>query len=136
MSLQKTVTGLILALGLSACTDSTPTENYQEKLMTIEQRERSEPSTFLKAEGTYHKNLFGDKLNVKGRIKNGATVITYKDVVVRITYFSETKKELGKIEHTIPDFFPPQSEKPYEVKIENNKDVNSIGWKVIAATPQ
>lgn len=135
MTFQKIMTILIVAIALSACKEN-KTENYQEKLMTIEQTEKAQPTTFLKAEGTYNKSLFGGKLNFDGVIRNNATVVTYKDVVVRLTYFSETKTEIGKIEHTVQDFFPPQSEKPFELKIENDKAIHSIGWEVIAATPQ
>lgn len=135
MIVQKALTILILIVAISACNDNQP-ENYQEKLKTIEQTEHAQPTSFLRAEGTYTKSLFGGKLKFDGVIKNSATVVTYKDVVVKLTYFSETKTEIGKIEHTIQDFFPPQSEKPFELKIENDKAIHSIGWEVIAATPQ
>jgi hypothetical protein len=135
MTFQKIITILIVTITISACKEN-KTENYQEKLMTIEQTEKTQPTRFLRAEGTYNKSLFGGKLNFDGVIKNSATVVTYKDVVVKLTYFSENKTEIGKIEHTIQDFFPPQSEKPFELKIENDKAIHSIGWEVIAATPQ
>lgn len=135
MIFQKTMTILVFLLAISACKEN-KTENYQEKLMTIEQTEKAQPTRFLHAEGSYNKSLFGGKLNFDGVIKNTATVVTYKDVVVRLTYFSQDKTEIGKIEHTVQDFFPPQSEKPFELTIENDKSIHSVGWEVIAATPQ
>lgn len=135
MTFQKVLAILIVTIAISACKES-KTENYQEKLMTIEQTERAQPTRFLRAEGSYNKILFGGKLKFDGAIKNTATVVTYKDVVVKLTYFSENKTAIGKIEHTVQDFFPPQSEKPFELTIENDKSIHSIGWEVIAATPQ
>jgi len=109
-------------------------ETYQEKVMTVEEIEKSNPVKFLTADGTYNSNLFGNKLKVHGTITNQATVATYKDAVVRITYYSKTKTELGNADYTIYDIFPPNATKDFELKIENYTDVNSIGWEVVSAT--
>ena len=108
---------------------------YQEKIMTVEETERSQPATFLIADGNYNENFWGDKLKVHGVIKNTATVASFKDAVVRVTYYSKTKTDLGSKDYTIYDNFPPHSEIKFELKIENYKDVNSIGWTVLEATP-
>ncbi len=107
---------------------------YQEKVMTVEEIEKSQPSNFLKADGTYNKNFWGDKLKVHGVIKNNATKVTYKDAVVTVTYYSKTNTVLGSNNYTIYENFPPNSEVNFELKIENYKEVNSIGWNVISAT--
>jgi hypothetical protein len=109
-------------------------QTYQEKVMTVEEIERSQPTNFLTADGNYNENFWGDKIKVHGVIKNTATVASYKDAVVRVTYYSKTKTELGSNEYTIYDNFPPHSEVKFELEIENYKDVNSIGWDVIQAT--
>lgn len=115
--------------------DSTNTDSqtYQEKVMTVEEIERSQPTNFLTADGNYNRNFWGNKIKVHGKIKNNATVASYKDAVVRVTYYSKTKTELGSKEFTIYDIFPPHSEVMFELKIENYKDVNTIGWDVIEA---
>ena len=110
------------------------TESYQEKVMTVEEIERSQPTNFLTADGNYNENFWGDKIKVHGVIKNTATVASYKDAVVKVTYYSKTKTILGSNNYTIYDNFTPNSETKFELKIENYKDVNSIGWDVIEAT--
>lgn len=107
---------------------------YQEKVMTVEEIERAQPAKFLSAGGTYNENFWGDMLKVHGKIKNNATVASFKDAVVKITYYSKTKTELGSKEYIIYENFPPHSEVAFELKIDNYKDVNSIGWTVINAT--
>ena len=72
----------------------------------------------------YNENFWGDKIKVHGVIKNTATVASYKDAIVRITYYSKTKTELGSKEYTIYDIFPAHSEVKFELKIENYKDLN------------
>lgn len=111
------------------------TASYQEKVMSVEEIERSQPANFLTADGTYNSNFWGDKLKVHGTITNSATVATYKDALVRVTYYSKTNTELGSKEYTIYDFFPAHSTKKFELKIDNYQNVNSIGWDVISAVP-
>jgi hypothetical protein len=115
-------------------TYETPAETYQEKVMTVEEIEKSQPTNFLTADGNYNENFWGTKLKVHGTITNKATVATYKDAVVKVTYYSKTKTELGSQEYTIYETFPPTSARNFELKIENYKDVNSIGWDVVNAS--
>lgn len=112
----------------------TGVDTYHEKIMTIEEIESSQPTKFLSASGNYNENFWGDFIKVHGVISNIATVASYKDAVVKVTYYSKTKTELGSKEYTIYDNFPPHSEIKFELKIENYKDVDTIGWDVIQAT--
>ncbi|MCO6500615.1 MAG: hypothetical protein J5I47_09590 [Vicingus serpentipes] len=108
-------------------------DTYQEKVMTVEEIERSQPTNFLSADGTYRENFWGDKFKVSCKITNKATVATYKDAVVRVTYYTKTKTVLGSNDYTVYETFPPSSTKIVELKIDNYKNVNSIGWDVISA---
>jgi len=110
------------------------TESYEQKVMTVEEIERSQPTQFLNADGNYNENFWGTKFNVHGVIKNTATVATYKDAVVRITYYSKTKTKLDSQDYTIYETFPPHSSTKFELKIQNYKDVSTINWDVINAT--
>ena len=130
--------GLFIANQNSSGGSSTyeiPAETYQEKVMTVEEIENSQPTNFLTADGNYNENFWGDKLKVHGTITNKATIATYKDAIVKVTYYSQTKTELGSQEYTIYETFSPNSTTNFELKIQNYKDVNSIGWQVINAIP-
>lgn len=108
-------------------------DTYQERVMTIEEIERSQPTNFLFADGTYRENFWGDKFNVSCQITNKATVATYKDAVVRVTYYTKTKTVLGSNDYIVYETFPPTSTKTVELKIDNYKNVNSIGLDLISA---
>lgn len=112
---------------------NTDTQTYQEKVMTVEEIESSQPTNFLTASGKYNENFWGTKIKVHGVINNSATVATYKDAVVKVTYYSKTKTELGSNKYTIYETFPPNSTTQFELKIENYNNVNSIGWDVESA---
>jgi hypothetical protein len=57
--------------------------------MTIEQTENSDPLRFLSVDGKYNESFWGTKFKLKGKITNRATIADYKDVVVKITYYSK-----------------------------------------------
>lgn len=109
-------------------------ETYEEKKMTVEEIERSQPTKFLSAEGSFNENFWGDKIKVHGIVINSATVATYKDAVVEVTYYSKTMTDLGSNQYTIYENFPPNSKTNFELKIDNFKNVNSIGLEVVDAT--
>lgn len=108
--------------------------SYQEKVMTVEEIERSQPTSFLSASGTYEENFWGTKFTIQCEITNKATVATYKDAVIRVTYYSKTKTALNSKEYTIYETFPPTSTKTVELKIDNFENVDSLGWEVVSAT--
>ena len=123
---------------LSACNNNRGnggSDTYQEKVQSVEEIEHSQPTNFLNASGTYNETLFGNSIKVHGVIKNNATVANFKDVVVKVTYYSKTQTVIGSNNYIIYDFFPPHSEKAFELKIDKYDGTNTIGWDVVKATP-
>jgi len=125
--------GITLYNNVNGVNTNTRNVNYKEQVMTIEEIERSQPTDFLTATGTYKENFLGDKLKINCIITNRATIATYKDVVVKIIYYSKTKTEIGSKDYTVYEVFPPNISKTVALKIDNYRDVNSIGWTVISA---
>jgi|SRR6185437_5420887 len=134
MTTKQTIGFLIIVVGLFACGNNNGS-TYQQKVQSVEEIEHAQPTNFLTASGTFNPTLFGNNLKVHGVIKNKATVATYKDAVVKVTYYSKTNTSLGSNSYTIYDFFPPNAEKTFELKIDNYQDVSTIGLDVIRATP-
>jgi hypothetical protein len=110
-------------------------QTYQEKVMTVEEIEKANPSQFLDASGNYRENLFGDAMKVNGTIKNNATVANYKDVVVEVIFYSETDTELDRKQYTIFDFVPAHSTVTFKLKIDRPQACKKLGWNAISATP-
>lgn len=109
------------------------TGTYQEKVMSVEEIERANPLNFLDASGTYNENFFGNKFKIHGVITNKATVASYKDIQIRVIYYSKTKTILKTNYYTIYEVVGPNSKKEFELKVENYQNVNSIGWDVSKA---
>lgn len=125
----------LLAIIVSCSNSGTSSDSYQEKVMSVAEIERSQPTNFLRADGNYNHSFWGDLIKVHGVIKNKATAATYKDAIVKVTYYSKTNTVLGSKNYTIYKLFPPHSQVKFELKIENYKDVETIGWEVIQAIP-
>lgn len=129
------ILGIMLSNFIGALNRSSGDSSYQAKVMTVEEIEISSPTQFLTADGKYRENFWGDKIKVFCTITNKATVATYKDAIIRVTYYSKSKTVLGTRDYTVYEVLPPNSVKNVELKIDNYKDVQSIGWEVIHAVP-
>ncbi len=114
--------------------DTAEEKTYEERVMTVEEIERSNPTNFLSTSGKYNQNFWGDKVRIRGTITNKATVVSYKDAILRVTYYTKTNTEIGHKDHTIYEILPPHSTINFDIKIDNYRDVNSVGWEVIDAS--
>jgi hypothetical protein len=103
--------------------------------MSIEEIENSDPIRFLSAEGKYNESFWGSKIKIRGSITNTATVADYKDVTVRVTYYSKTNSVLGSNEYTLYEVYQPNTKTPFRLDITNYENVNTINWEVISALP-
>lgn len=123
--------------GSSSANESAQTEipKTPEQLRAeLKQQEQSSSTEYLSADGTYKENFWGDKLKIKCIIHNKATLTSFKDIVVRVTFYTKTKTELGSKEYTIYEIVDANSDKTVDMKIDTYKDVASIGWDVVSAT--
>jgi hypothetical protein len=111
-----------------------PEEAYKENIKNIAAIEKATPTKFLIMKANYSKNWLGTKLKIKGTISNRATIASYKDIVVGITYYSKTKSEIEKTEQTVFEIVAPNTHLDINLKIDNMSKADSIGWKIISAT--
>ena len=107
---------------------------YQESVMTIQEIEAASPLNYLQADGTYRENFIGDKIKIDGSIANTATVTTYKDVTVRVNFYSKTNTLIGSEDYTLYEFYPPNSKQSFKLKVKAYRNVSSLGWEVINAS--
>lgn len=115
--------------------DTTQPETYADRVLTIEEIENNSPTDFLSADGKYRESFWGTKLKLDVSVTNQATLADYKDVVIRIRFYSKTNTLIGTEDHTIYEILPPNSVKNFKLEVKNFKDVETIGWDVIDALP-
>jgi hypothetical protein len=140
--MKRTITILLFAsIALACCNDSSSSSSTYQEIprspeqlkMDLKQQEQNAPTDYLNADGTYKENFWGDKLKIQCEITNKATLAAFKDAVVRVTYYSKTETILAENDYTVYEIFQPNSSKTVEMKIDNYKDVNSVGWHIVSA---
>ena len=128
---------IISFLYFVSCESSTNSSNsnpatHEEIKMSLEDKEKSNPLSFLNAEGTYRENIIGQWV-LEGTVTNTATIATYKDVVLRIVYYSKTKTEIGSEEKTLFEYFKPNNPKRFKIKSAGYEGTASVGFGIISA---
>lgn len=140
LTLLSVVVGLAVAFSIVAFathqSSSASAASYYSKIVSIEDTERLNPARFLSSAGTYRERLLAKKIRIDGEIVNRATVASYKDVTVKVTYYSKTKSVVSSSNHTLYEVFPPSSTKAFRLDVPNYRNVASIGWDVVAALPR
>lgn len=84
---------LIIAFFCTACNDvaeKMEKDSYEKSKETLAQKEAKNPTRFLVVTASDKKNLIGQTV-IKGTIANTATVCWYKDIVLKMSFYSKTK---------------------------------------------
>lgn len=95
--------------------------------------EEDNPLQFLKAEGYYNPNFFATKLKINGKVHNTAKNTSYKEVMVRVYFYSRSNKLLGTEDYTMSRIVAPGQYKKFNLKVNKYKNVATIGWDVVSA---
>lgn len=113
--------------------NSSSSDPSQENGLTVGEIERPQLRGPLEAGEICMSGIDGDSINMHGVIRNTSPADSYKDVVVKVTYYSDAKEKLSNKEYRINEVFPAHSDVPVKLKVESCKDVKTIGWEVVYA---
>jgi hypothetical protein len=125
---------VLLLVVVNVIARQSPSPTYQESVMTIQEIEAANPLDYLSADGTYNENFIGDKIKINGFITNTATVTSYKDVTVRVNFYSKTHTLIGSENYTLYEFYPPNTKQAFKLRVKAYSNVSTIGWDVINAS--
>jgi hypothetical protein len=113
-----------------------PTEQtYEEKILSIEEEEKANPKRFLDASGSYRENVLGTKMRIFGNVTSSATKANFKDIVIKVTYYSATDTDLGSDNFVLYKFVNAGTTVSFEWKIDKPSGCSKLGWEVVSATP-
>ncbi len=107
-------------------------ESYQQTKNSLLIKEQKNPVSFLMVHGNDKKNLLGQTV-VKGVIRNDATVATYKDVDLKLSFYSKTKALLETDKETVFEVLPPGQFKNFKTKYFAPKGTDSVALEVLGA---
>ena len=122
-----------LFLFTSCDSNSSYEPTHEDIKISLEETEKSSPTEFLKANVTYRQNLV-DQWVLEGTVSNTASLAKYKDVVLRIVYYSKTQTEIGSEEKTLFEYFKPNNQQSFKIKTAGFEGTTSIGFEVISAS--
>ena len=108
------------------------TENYEKVKETLADKEKNNPARFLTVSNKDHKNIIGQTV-VKGTLTNSATVCTYKDVELRLSFYSKTATKLDEVVETIYETIAPGKTVKFKTKYFAPKGTDSVAIKVMKA---
>ncbi len=130
---------LPLAIVAAVCTascnsanSSRPSAKYEEKKASMEEMERDSPLKFLKISGSHRRNLVSKEV-VEGEVQNKATLTTYKNIAVQITFMDKEGGTIEKQKHTLDEAVGPNSTEEFKIKVSHVKDASSVSLDIVSA---
>jgi hypothetical protein len=121
----------------------------EELKMDLITQEEAAPLTYLKVDGTmsndevqtrseglFHAAEYSpDGNTIHGTIVNSATLAKFKDVKIIVTYYSQTDTPISTEEKIFYEFYTPNSNTPFELKVYPPEDMAKFGLEVKSAAP-
>lgn len=115
----------------SASEESSRTKTPEELKAELKQNEQNNPKQYLEASGKWGENnvkikeagLFADAeyqqdgYNVNGTIKNNASVAIFKDVVLRLSYLSQTQSVISSEDYTVYKYVEPNHSVEFDLTV-------------------
>jgi hypothetical protein len=97
-------------------------------------QEQHSPEDYLQVEATYHRN-FINQLVLEGDIASTATLATYKDPVLSVTWVSKTDTELETVKYPVYELIRSQGSTHFKLKTSAPGYVASVRVGIAGATP-
>lgn len=107
-------------------------EEYQLTKENLLKKEQKNPSDFLIVSGHDKRNMLGQTV-VKGIITNKASIATFKDVEIKLSFYSKTKALLENDKETIFEQYKPGESKDFKTKYFAPKGTDSVALEILGA---
>ncbi len=107
-------------------------ESYKETKATLLKKEEKDPAVFIMVKGNSKKNIVGQTV-VKGTLVNNASVATFKDVNIKLSFYSKTNALLETDKETIFEILNPGESQDFKTKYFAPKGTDSVGLQVLGA---
>ncbi len=135
--MKSTIWLVLLLLTFVSCKDGNKEQpfdatNYEVVKETLAEKEKKNPARFLVVENKDRRNLIGQTV-VKGTISNKATVVAYKDVALKLSFFSKTGVKLDAGAETIYEKIKPGETIKFKTKYFAPKGTDSVHVSVLKA---
>jgi hypothetical protein len=96
--------------------------------------EHAYPASYLATSGTYRPNFWQTEEEISGTITNKAMHTNYKDVRIRVNFYSQTKTVIGTQDYIVYQYVPYGSTQNFTIKALKPAATAACGWVVTGAT--
>ena len=107
-------------------------KNYENNKLSLQKTEQQSPTVFLSVKGERKKNILGQSI-IKGQIVNRAKIVSYKDIDVKLSFYSKTGALLEEDHEVLYETIAPGGLKKFKSKYFTPKDTDSVSLKIISA---
>jgi hypothetical protein len=107
-------------------------DKYEDSKLSLEEIEKKTPTEFLTVAGTDKKNLLGQTV-VRGKIHNKAKMVSFKDVDIKLKFYSKTGTLLQEDQEMIYETIAPGNTVSFKSKYFSPKGTDSIALTVLSA---
>ncbi len=127
----------IMSIIMVGCNNSeqqqkTTKDKYENSKLSLEETEKKSPVLFLSVTGSDKKNLLGQTV-VKGKVHNNAKIVTYRDVDIKLFFYSKTGTLLQEDQEVVYESVAPGATVNFKSKYFSPKGTDSIAMKVVKA---
>lgn len=138
--MKQLVAVLFVCLFITSCKDDKKEKKFNEKTYeenkeSLGDKEKNNPARFLIVDNRDRKNLIGQTV-VIGHLTNNATVCTYKDVEIKLSFFSKTGVKLDEGIETIYETIPPGEKIKFKTKYFSPKGTDSVAIQILKASAE
>lgn len=105
---------------------------YEKSKETLAETEQKNPARFLIAAGNFKKNFMGQTV-VKGTIANNAKIVSFKDVDIKLSFYSKTRTLLEEEHEVVYETVHPGERKNFKSKYFSPKGTDSVAMNVVSA---
>jgi hypothetical protein len=127
---------LFAAILLYACNENDSPkqkkESYELTKKELLSKEQKDPTAFISVSGNNRKNIVGQTV-VRGTLTNKASIAVFKDVDIKLSFYSKTKALLETDKETIFQILEPGESKDFKTKYFAPKGTDSVGLQVVGA---
>ncbi len=110
----------------------TEKESYEKTKESMKEKEEKKPAGFLAVHGNNKRNILGQTV-IKGIVTNTASVAIFKDVELKLSFYSKTHALLETDNETVYEVLHPGESKNFKTKYFAPKGTDSVAISVLSA---
>lgn len=107
-------------------------QSYEQTKENLLKKEQKNPPDFLLVSGKDKRNILGQTV-VKGIVTNKATVAVFKDIDLKLSFYSKTRALLETDKETIFEVLQPGESKNFKTKYFAPKGTDSVALQILGA---